>query len=58
MEAEMRNRVGEGAGVLMGFEVSLKSKGFVHGVKMGMLVGIVVPTIVYSFEVWAVNARQ
>ena len=55
MEAEVSHRVGEGARVLGAMKNVWKERTISWRAKMGMFEGIVVPTILYGCEAWAID---
>jgi len=56
METEVRHRVGEGAKVLGALRGVWRKRDLPVEAKMGMFEGIVVPSVLYGCEAWALNA--
>jgi len=56
METEVRHRVGEGAKVLGALRGVWRKRDLSVEAKMGMFEGIVVPSVLYGCEAWALNA--
>ncbi len=55
---EVKHRVGEGAKVMGALRSVWKEKSVSLQAKIGMFEGIVVPTVLYGCESWALNAEE
>ena len=57
-EGEVKHRVGEGAKILGALRSVWKETSVSRQAKMGMYESIVVPTVMYGCEAWALNAKE